>query len=120
MKYIYELGFSGGTSGKELTCQCRRPKRCGFDPWVRKMPWRRAWQPTPVFLPEKSHGQRSLAGYSSTGWQRVGNDKQLSTAQHIYMNYDIIIYNNILPGPRNHANCFAYIMFMYPSPSYMN
>ena len=33
-----------------------------FDPWVRKIPWRRAWQPTPVFLPGESHGQRSLAG----------------------------------------------------------
>ena len=36
----------------------------GFDPWVGKIPWRRKWQPTPVFLPGKSHGQRSLAGYS--------------------------------------------------------
>ena len=35
-----------------------------FDPWVKKMPWRRKWQPTPVFLPGKSHGQKSLAGYS--------------------------------------------------------
>ena len=39
-------------------------KRCRFDPWVGKIPWRRAWQPTPVFLPEKCHGQSSLAGYS--------------------------------------------------------
>ena len=45
--------------------QCRRHKRSGFNPWVRKMTWRRAWQPTPVFLPGESHGQRSLAGYSS-------------------------------------------------------
>ena len=37
-------------------------KRCGFDPWVGKIPWRRAWQPTPVFLPRESHGQRSLVG----------------------------------------------------------
>ena len=40
-------------SGKESTCQC---KRLGFDPWVRKIPWRRKWQPTPVFLPGESHG----------------------------------------------------------------
>ena len=53
-----------GTSGKESTCQCRRHKRCGFNPWVRKIPWRMAWQPTPVSLPKESHGQRSLAGYS--------------------------------------------------------
>ena len=39
----------------------------GFDPWVKKIPWRREWQPTPVFLPVESHGQRSLAGYSLWG-----------------------------------------------------
>ena len=58
--HVFTLGFSGGTSGKELTCQCRRCKRHGFDPWVRKIPWRRSWQPTPVFLPGESHGQMSL------------------------------------------------------------
>ena len=47
--------------GKENTCQCRRLR---FDPWFSKMPWRRKWQPTPVFLPGRFHGQRSLAGYS--------------------------------------------------------
>ena len=50
-------------SGKDPACQHRRHKRRGFDPWVGKIPWRRAWQPTPVFLPEESHGQRSLVGY---------------------------------------------------------
>ena len=59
--YIY---FPGGPSGKEPTCQWRRHKRCGFSPWVRKILWRRAWQPTPEFLPRESHGQRSLVGYS--------------------------------------------------------
>ena len=39
----------------------------GFDPWIRKIPWRRKWQPTPIFLPGKSHGQRSLVGYSPWG-----------------------------------------------------
>ena len=56
--------FPGGASDKESACQCRRRKRHGFNPWVRKIPWRRAWQPTSVFLPRESHGQRSLAGYS--------------------------------------------------------
>ena len=42
-------------------------KRYRFHPWVGKIPWRRAWQPTPVFLPGESHGQRSLAGYSPWG-----------------------------------------------------
>ena len=47
--------------------QCRRLRRLGFDPWVRKNPWRRKWQPPPVFLPGESHGWRSLAGYGSWG-----------------------------------------------------
>ena len=48
---------------KEPTCQFRSHRRCEFYPWVGKIPWRRKWQPTPVFLPWKSHGQRSLGGY---------------------------------------------------------
>ena len=56
------------TGGKESACQCRRCKRCSFDPWVRKIPWRRKWQPTPVFLPSISHAQGSLMGYSSRGF----------------------------------------------------
>jgi len=42
-----------------------------FDPWVGKIPWRRTWQPTPVFLPGESHAQRRLAGYSSLGRQEL-------------------------------------------------
>ena len=60
-------GFPSGASGKGSTCQCRRPERCRFDPWVGKIPWKRALQPTPVFLPGESHGQRSLMGYNSWG-----------------------------------------------------
>ena len=63
--------LAGGASGKEPTCQRRRHKRCRFNPRVEKIPWRRAWQPTPVFLPGGSHGQRSLVDY--TGFQRVGH-----------------------------------------------
>ena len=55
--------FSDGASGKEPACQSRRFKRRRFHPWVGKIPWRRAWQPTPVFLPTESHGQSSLVGY---------------------------------------------------------
>ena len=54
--------FAGGTSGKESACQCRRCERRGLDPWLRKIPWGRPWQPTPVFLSGEAHGQRSLAG----------------------------------------------------------
>ena len=49
--------FPSGSDGKRICLQCRRP---GFDPWVGRIPWRREWQPTPVFLPGETHGQRSL------------------------------------------------------------
>ena len=65
-------GFPGGSVVK-ICLQCRSPRRCRFYPWVRKMPWRRAWQPTPVFLPGESRGQRILAGRSR--WSHgVGHD----------------------------------------------
>ena len=57
------LGFPGGAGGKESACQCRRHKRLGFNSWFEKIPWRRIWQPTPVFLAGESHEQNSLAGY---------------------------------------------------------
>ena len=59
--------FPGGAKGKEFSCQCRRCKRHGLDPWVRKIPWSRKWQPAPVCLPGKFHGQRSLADYRPWG-----------------------------------------------------
>ena len=49
--------------------------RCAFNPWVRKIPWRRTWQPTRVFLPGESHEQRSLVGYSPWGRKRVKGDR---------------------------------------------
>ena len=49
-----------------------------FDPWVRKIPWRRKWQPTPVFLPGESHGQGSLVGYSPWGYKELDTIEQLS------------------------------------------
>ena len=67
LSLYYKLGLPGGTSGKEPASQYRRPWRLRFDPWVGKISWRRAWQPTPVFLPGESHGQRSLEIYSPWG-----------------------------------------------------
>ena len=72
-----EQGFPGGSVVKESTCQCKRHR---FNPWVGKIPWRRKWQPTPAFLPGKSHGQRSLVGYSPCVTK---SQKQLSTHTHI-------------------------------------
>ena len=74
---IIALGFPGGTWGKESSCQYRRLKRHGFDPWVGKIPWSRKWQPTPVLLPGKFHGQRSLEGYGL--WGCKGSDTTWAT-----------------------------------------
>ena len=69
-----------GLRGKESACQC---KRCGFNPWVRKIPWVRKWQPIPVFLPKKSHGHRSLAGYSPWGGKE-SNPTEWISHTHIH------------------------------------
>ena len=58
-------------------------KTCGFDPWAGKIPWGRKWQPTPVYLPGESHGQRSLVGYK--GSQRVRRDLGAKTEGPLYM-----------------------------------
>ena len=77
------LGFPGGASGKEPACQSRRLRRCGFNPWVRKIPWRRKWQPTPVFLPGESLGQRSLVGYNPRGCKESNTTERLSTLSEV-------------------------------------
>ena len=63
---------------KELACHYRRHKRLGFDPQAGKIPWRRAWQPTPGFLPGESLGQRSLVGYSPWGHKESDTTERLS------------------------------------------
>ena len=70
------MGFPEGSVIKSPPAKCRR---CGFDPWVGKIHWRRKWQPTSVFLPGKSKGQRNLMGYSPWGHKRVRYD--LATKQ---------------------------------------
>ena len=60
-------------------CQCRSHKRHGFNPWVKKIPWRRKWQPTPVPLPGKCHWQRNLVGYSPCGFKEWGTTEHAHT-----------------------------------------
>ena len=74
----HHIHFHRWHSGKESSCQCRRCTKCRFDPWVRKISCRRIWQPTPVFLPGKSHGQRSQVGYSPQG------SKESDTSKHTH------------------------------------
>ena len=71
-------GLPWWLSGKESSWQCRRH---GFDPWVRKIPWRRKWQPTPVFLSGEFHGQRSLVGYNQWSHKRVSHSWEIKQQQ---------------------------------------
>ena len=86
---------------KKHANQRRRHERRGFDSWVRKVPWKRAWQPTPVLLPGESHCQRSLAGYSPRGKESMQSKRaghgcgdlahtyamQPSVMSHLYMRF---------------------------------
>ena len=72
------VAFPGNPSGREPACKCRIWKKRGFDPWVRKIPWRRKWQPVLVFLPGESHGQRNLVDYSPWGC------KELDTTEYTH------------------------------------
>ena len=91
-------------SGKELACQYRRHKRHGFNPWVGKIPWRRAWQPTPVFLPGESHGQRNLVGYSPQGHKE--SDMTEATQHAFKMNHrkNTFIFQRLWPTSQTY--CF--------------
>ena len=82
-------GLPRWLSGKESKRQCRKHRKGGINPWVRKIPWRRKWQPTPVFLLGKLHRQRSLAGSSSLlcpwGHKESDTTQQLSTHTHRFL-----------------------------------
>ena len=71
---ISHQDFPGGSDGKSICLQCRRP---GLDPLVGKIPWRRKWQPTPVFFPGKSHGRMNQADYSPWGRKESDMTEQL-------------------------------------------
>ena len=78
----YTVGLPRWHSGKESAYRCRRHKRHGFDPWVRKNPWSRKQQPALVFLPGKFHGQRSLVDYSPWGRKELDTTEFTFTFQN--------------------------------------
>ena len=80
---------------KKSACQCRRPS---FHPSVGKIPWRRKWQPTPVFLPGCSHGQSSLAGYSPWGCKESDTTEHTHTTHCTGLSQTIVDIANIYWG----------------------
>ena len=107
MTYIqHKTGFQGGASGKEPTYQRRRRKRYGFDLSVGKIPWKRAWQPSPVFLPREFLEQRSLVGYSPQGHKGLDMTEATShthTHTHTHTQHKMII-NKFCEHPSSHTN----------------
>ena len=83
-----KCGFLDGSVGKESACNAGNTGDVEFDSWVGKIPWRRKWQSTPVFLPEKSHRQRSLAGYSPRGHKEFHVTKRVSTLTCTHLIFD--------------------------------
>ena len=92
---LEEIGLSSWLNVKEPTCQCRR---CGFYPWVWKIPRMSKWQPTPVFLPGKSHGQKTLAGCSP-------GVAESDTTEHLSMHFQFSSVQSCLTlcDPMNHS-----------------
>ena len=109
--YIYplfwiSLGLPWWFSGKEPVYQCRKCRRHGFGPWVGKSPWRRKWQPTPVFLPGESNGQRSLADYSPWGHKESGMTEHTRMPLPIWVTTEHWIVFPVLNGGFSLASCF--------------
>ena len=100
------VGLPWWLSGKRIYLQCRRP---GFDSWVGKIPWEKKLQPTPVFLPGKSHGQRSLVGFSPRGYKRVRHDSATKEHYSIVWTYHILLYNASVD---DHLGCFYFLVFV--------
>ena len=99
--------FLDVTSSKEPACQCWRCKRCRFDLRVGEIPCRRAWQPTPLFLPGESHGQRKLMGYSPQGRKEPDTDEVTQHARlHTDIYYPVTIFFQVC-----FCRSFPYLVF---------
>ena len=102
--HTYILGFPQWLSGKRLCLQCWRHRRRRLDPCVGKTPQRRKWQPTPVFLPEKSHREKP-GRLQSLGLQRVGHDWAHTQCNILMMN----VFPSVWNPWHNFSECFPYV-----------
>ena len=92
-------GFPGGISGEESACHCRRHERLGSDPWDEKIPWRKKWQPTPLFFPGKLQGGDPGEPQPVTPWSHKGSRR----IEHIHITCkhrcSLPIFYNFIPNP---------------------
>ena len=97
----WDRGLPRWHSGKESACQCRRFKRLGFDPWIEKIPWRGAWQPTPVFWPGKFPDR---GGWWATVHGVTNSSTWLRSWAHTQMHWA----HSYLPGTAQRPSCISY------------
>ena len=102
--YLFIWGFPGGAGGKDAACQCRRQKRCRFDPRVGKIPWSRKWQPDPILISGKFHGQRFLGGYCP--WGHEESDTIEHTHKHSHSGGYILRLSTEGMGKNAHLSLF--------------
>ena len=102
----FHMGFPSGSVVKNLSANS------GFHPWIRKIPWRGKWQPTPIFLPEKCHGQRSPLGYSPQVCKRVGCDLRLNNKSfHMLISYMYLFCAEVSIKSLTHLkDCIAFFV----------
>ena len=121
------MHFPGGLMVKNLPAM-REPHRCGFDLWVKKIPWRRTWQPTPEFLPRESYGQRSLAGCSPRS-HRVRHDwgelarlhtQTANSKTHYSPNFHILPSIMLSALLTSRAVFWSAILYIFPQASFAN
>jgi len=103
--FHFYLGLLGDTSSEESTCQCRRHKRHGFNPRVGKIPWRRKWQPTPVFLPRESHERGAWRATVHVVTNSLGHDWSNLAQHHEYNAWERIL--NKLFSQNDRHDCWV-------------
>ena len=110
---VYTWSFPGDSAVNIICLHCRSRRRLGFDPWVWKIPWRRAWQPTPVFLPGESHWQRSPEGYSPCGHSVRHDWSDLAYTVHIRQSQSPSSFH---PSPNYvHMSILRLRVYSYPA-----
>ena len=104
---IIKIHGRGDTCGKEPTCYSRSHERCRFNPWFRKIPWRRKRLPTPVFLPWEFHGRKSLAGYSLQGLKELDMTEWLTLSLSSFFMVQEITSQRFDPSIWHSVKAFA-------------